>query len=70
MSFQHQERDQTHDFKIILEMEAPSRKQSAFSQQDMLSLWECNTESLGNEQFFKVKENLCQIPAVKENEKA
>lgn len=70
MIFQHQERDQTHDFKIILQKEAPSGKQSAFSPQDMLSLWEYGKERLGDVQFFKVKENPCQIPAVEENEKA
>lgn len=43
--------------------------QAAFTQQGVLTVQECCEEALPNVKYFKVKENPCQIVAVKENEK-
>ena len=63
--FHYQERDQTHVFETIFQKEVQCRKQAAFTQQGVLSVQEHCEETPQNMQFFKVKENPCQILAVK-----
>lgn len=69
MIFHYQERDQTRSSEIIFQREVQCRRQAAFTQQGVLSAQECWEETPQNRHFFKVKENPCQILAVKENEK-
>lgn len=70
MIFHYQERNQIHGLETIFQKEAQCRKQAAFTQQGVLSVQEHREATPQNMQFFKVKENSCQILAVKENEKA
>lgn len=58
-----------HYQETIFQREVQCRRQAAFTQQGVLSVQECGEEAPQNWHFFKVKENPCQILAVKENEK-
>lgn len=69
MIFHQQERDPAHVFETIFQKKVHCGKQAAFTQQGMMSVQECCEEALPSMKYFKVKENPCQIVAVREMRK-